>query len=43
MAEERAEGYAKWVLGLDYTFGGGLYANLQYVHGFYNENSCETP
>jgi hypothetical protein len=38
VAEERAEGYAKWVLGLDYTFGGGLYANLQYVHGFYNEN-----
>ena len=37
----RAEGYAKWALGLDYTFTGGPYANLQYVHGFYNENSSE--
>jgi hypothetical protein len=39
VSEERAKGYAKWVLGLDYTFGGGLYACLQYVHGFYNENA----
>jgi hypothetical protein len=37
--EIRAEWYAKWVLGLDYTFTWGVYVNLQYVHGFYNENA----
>jgi hypothetical protein len=36
--EERAEWYAKWAAGLDYTFANGIYANLQYVHGFYSEN-----
>ena len=29
--------YAKWVLGADYHFGNGLYANLQYLHGFFDE------
>lgn len=37
-----AEWYAKWVLGLDCTFAGGLYANLQYAHGFYNENERDS-
>ena len=41
LEETRAQWYAKWALGLDYTFTWGLYANLQYVHGFYNENSPE--
>jgi hypothetical protein len=35
---ERPKWYAKWALGLDYTFAWGLYANLQYVHGFFSEN-----
>jgi hypothetical protein len=42
LEEERAEWYAKWTAGLDYTFPKGLYANLQYVHGFYNENSRDS-
>jgi hypothetical protein len=40
--EERAAWYAKWTAGLDYTFAHGLYANLQYVHGFYSENARDT-
>jgi hypothetical protein len=42
LEEERAEWYAKWTAGLDYTFAKGLYANLQYVHGFYQENSRDS-
>lgn len=29
--------YTKFVLGADYTFGNGLYANVQYLHGFLHE------
>jgi hypothetical protein len=29
--------YWKYVLGLDYNFGGGFYANLQFLHGFFDE------
>lgn len=29
--------FAKWVLGLDYTFNEHLYANVQWVHGFPDE------
>ncbi len=36
--EQQAQWYAKWAAGLDYTFSRGLYANLQYVHGFYSES-----
>jgi hypothetical protein len=38
LEETEAEWYAKWALGLDYTFAKGIYVNFQYVHGFYNEN-----
>lgn len=27
----------KYVVGLDYNFGGGFYANLQFLHGFFDE------
>ncbi len=30
--------YAKWVLGLDYTFGPHVYVNAQWVHGFPDEH-----
>ncbi|MCX6556671.1 MAG: hypothetical protein NTW95_04450 [Candidatus Aminicenantes bacterium] len=29
--------YWKYVMGLDYNFGGGFYANLQFLHGFFDE------
>ena len=29
--------YWKYVLGLDYNFGHGFYANLQFLHGFFDE------
>jgi hypothetical protein len=32
-----AKNYWKYVLGLDYNFGGGVYANLQFLHGFFDE------
>ena len=32
-----AKSYWKYVLGLDYAFGGGFYANLQFLHGFFDE------
>ena len=41
LAEERAAWYAKGVLGCDYTFPGGLYLNMQYSHGFFNEAAPE--
>jgi hypothetical protein len=41
LAEERAAWYAKGVLGCDYTFPGGLYVNVQYSHGFFNEAARE--
>ena len=31
LEEKRAEWYAKWALGVDYTFPMGLYGNFQYV------------
>ncbi|MEO0129051.1 MAG: hypothetical protein ABIL02_02310, partial [candidate division WOR-3 bacterium] len=33
--------YVKFVLGSDYTFKNGIYINLQYVHGFFQERSKE--
>ncbi|HPK05200.1 MAG TPA: hypothetical protein PK908_04835 [Bacteroidales bacterium] len=30
--------YLKYVLGLDYTFPHNIYANFQYLHGFFHEN-----
>ena len=30
--------YLKFVLGSDYTFSNGIYVNLQFIHGFINEN-----
>jgi hypothetical protein len=35
------EPYARYVLGCDYTFRSGFYANLQFVHGFDFENEKE--
>jgi hypothetical protein len=32
--------YAKWVLGLDYTFGEHVYVNAQWVHGFPDEHGA---
>jgi len=31
--EEKGEMYLRYVLGMDYTFTGGLYFNLQFAHG----------
>jgi hypothetical protein len=31
------EPYTKWVVGAEYTFPGGYYFNLQWVHGFFVE------
>lgn len=31
------EPYVKYVMGADYTFRNGIYANLQYLHGFIHE------
>ena len=33
------EPYTKWVLGGEYTFSGGYYMNLQWIHGFFTEMS----
>ena len=33
----RNEAFAKWTLGLDYTFGDALYVNAQWVHGMVDE------
>ena len=33
--------YVKFVLGADYTFGNGFYANFQYSHGFFHERGDE--
>jgi hypothetical protein len=33
------EPYTKWVLGAEYTFSGGYFVNLQWVHGFFVELS----
>lgn len=31
------DGFWKYVLGADYNFGGGLSANVQFLHGFFDE------
>jgi len=31
------KGFFKYVVGGDYTFSGGFYVNLQYLHGFFDE------
>ena len=31
------EPYTKWVVGAEYTFSGGYYVNLQWIHGFFVE------
>ena len=31
------DGFLKYVLGADYNFGGGLSANVQFLHGFFDE------
>ncbi|MEO0206574.1 MAG: hypothetical protein ABIL22_07875, partial [candidate division WOR-3 bacterium] len=33
--------YTKFVIGSDYTFKNGIYVNLQYVHGFFQERGKE--
>ncbi|MCK5690702.1 hypothetical protein KAI87_15585, partial [Myxococcota bacterium] len=33
--------YTKYTLGLDYTFSGGTYLNLQYSHGFFTERGVD--
>ena len=39
---EPYEPYLKAVMGMDYTFPGGIYMNLQYVHGLAFENMRDT-
>lgn len=29
--------YMRYIFGADYTFGNGIYLNVQYLHGFFNE------
>ena len=33
------EPFVKWVLGGEYTFSGGWYLNLQWLHGFFTEQT----
>ncbi len=35
------EPYVKGVVGFDYTFTGGWYVNLQYIHGFFHEMTAD--
>ena len=37
MLQPKGKPYIKYVLGADYTFPGGVYANFQFVHGFLHE------
>ncbi len=37
MVALKKEAYLKFVLGCDYSFSGGTYANIQYVRGFFHE------
>jgi hypothetical protein len=41
LTETAAEPYEKAVVGLEYTFPGDLYVNLQYAHGFFHESTPE--
>jgi len=36
-----SEPYVKYVVGLDYTFGNGIYINAQYLHGFIHERGTD--
>ncbi len=38
----KKEPYFKLTAGLDYTFKGGWYINLQYLYGFFNEQTWDT-
>jgi len=38
---EKNKAYFKFVLGVDYTFGNGIYTNIQYIHGFIHESGNE--
>jgi hypothetical protein len=42
LSSERTRPYLKLLAGLDRTFPGGLYGNVQLVHGLYSENSRES-
>jgi hypothetical protein len=42
-ASVSAEPYLKYTVGFDKTFGGGLYLNVQYNHGFFNERGNDGP
>lgn len=35
---EKNKPYFKFALGIDYSFGNGIYTNLQYIHGFVHES-----
>jgi hypothetical protein len=37
--EEKMSPYFKALLGIDYTLKNGIYINLQYIRGFFNENN----
>ncbi len=37
--QQKNKPYFKYVLGADYSFANGVYANIQFVHGFINERS----
>jgi len=39
VTEVEAEPYLKAVVGLEYTFPGSVYVNLQWAHGFHHESS----
>jgi hypothetical protein len=41
LTEVEAEPYLKAVVGLEYTFPGSVYVNLQWVHGFLHESSAD--
>lgn len=38
---QSSESYVKYTLGLDYTFGNGIYLEAQFVHGFFTERGSE--
>ena len=41
LTEVEAEPYLKAVVGLEYTFPGSVYVNLQWAHGFLHESTAE--
>jgi len=42
LTEEKAVPYVKAVVGLEYTFPGAVYLNLQYAHGFFHESAADS-